>query len=293
MYIGHDVQLNTRWMLTDRAGVDVELDALRRLADALRQPPQRWAQTTARTMLALMEGRFEKAEALIDEALAVGRRAQSWNAVVSHRVGRFVLRRGQGRLAEVEDAIERSVLEFPAMRRFRCAQGHVYAELGRAGDARTILEDLLARDLEREYFDEEWLFTMCLLPDVCAFLEDKAAAARLHELLEPYEGLYAQAPVEASFGSVARALGVLAATAGRLDQAVRHLEVAMDVERRMRARPWLAHAQHDLAAVLGSRGAPGDEERAWILRNEAVRGYNELGMATWAARAARLTVGIA
>ena len=37
---------------------------------------------------------------------------------------------------------------------------------------------------------------------------------------------------------------------GRFDEAERHFEVAIETERRMRARPWLAHAQHDLAAML-------------------------------------------
>ena len=293
MYIGRDVRLNTAWMLADRAGVDVELEALGKLADDLRQPAQQWAYTTGRTMLALMEGRFAQAEELIEQALAVGEKAQTWNAVVSYRLARFVLCREQGRLAEVEDAVERSVHEFPALRRFRCAQAHLYGELGRAGDARTVLAELLALDLAHEYFDEEWLFTLCLLPDVCALVEDGTAAARLHDLLAPHESLYAQAPVEASFGSVARALGVLAATAGRLDQAERHLEMAIDVERRMGARPWLAHAQHDLAAVLVARDAPGDDEHARVLRDEALVGYHELGMTTWATRVERLAADVA
>ena len=58
-------------------------------------------------MLALMEGRFDDAEALIEETAALGRRAQSWNAAVSQRVALFVLRREQGRLAELADSVRR------------------------------------------------------------------------------------------------------------------------------------------------------------------------------------------
>ena len=87
-------------------------------------------------MLALLEGRFEHAEQLISEALALGREAESWNAMVSQRLGLFVLRREQGRLSEIEDLIERSVHEYPALRRFQCALAHLYAELGRERGAR-------------------------------------------------------------------------------------------------------------------------------------------------------------
>ena len=110
---GHDYRLHAFWTLADRAVVDVEIDALARLAEELRQPAQLWHVATQQTMLALMEGRFERAEQLISEALALGRQAESWNATVSQRLGLFVLRREQGRLAEIEDVIERSVHEYP------------------------------------------------------------------------------------------------------------------------------------------------------------------------------------
>jgi hypothetical protein len=71
----------------------------------------------------------------------------------------------------------------------------------------------------------------------------------------------------------------------RFDEAERHFNVAIETERRMRARPWLAHAQHDLAAMLLGRGAADDRERAYALRKEAAATYRELGMPTWASRA--------
>ena len=104
--------------------------------------------------------------------------------------------------------------------------------------------------LTKEHVDAEWLLSMTLLADPCAFLEDKAAAARLHALLAPYQGLYTVAPVEATFGSVARALGVVASVLERFDAADRYFALAIETERKMKARPWLAHAQHNLAAML-------------------------------------------
>ena len=84
---------------------------------------------------------------------------------------------------------------------------------------------------------------------------------------------------------MARGLGVLATILQRHDDAERHLDTAIDIERRMGARPWFAHAQHDLAAMLIVRGKP---ERARPHLEEALKAYRELGMETWAARAAAL-----
>jgi DNA-binding SARP family transcriptional activator/tetratricopeptide (TPR) repeat protein len=285
---GHDYRLNSFWTLADRAAVDVGLDALGRLAEELRQPAQRWHVVMQQAMLMLMEGRFGRAEQLISEAVALGGQAQSWNATVSQRLALFVLRREQGRLAELEEVIERSVHEYPALRRFQCALAHLYAELGRERDARSVLDDLLTRDLANEYLDAEWLFAMSMLPDVAAFLGDVDAAGRLYELLLPYEAMYAEAPVEGVFGSVARGLGVLARTLGRFDAADRHFEVALEVEQRMRARPWLAHAQEDYARMLVARGADGDRHHARELLGAAVSTYRELAMEVHARRAAAL-----
>jgi tetratricopeptide (TPR) repeat protein len=235
-------------------------------------------------MLALMEGRFDEAAGLIAHTRELGERAESWNALVTERLALFALRRAQGRLGELEDVIARSVREYPALLRFRCALVHLYAEIGREREARAELDGLLARDLAHEHLDAEWLFSIVLLADPCAQLGDRAGAEKLHTLLAPYEHLYAMAPVEVSFGAAARALGVLAALLDRPDDSERHFEVAIAVERRMRARPWLAHVQHDYGAMLLARGGADDDERAAALLDDALRTYEELGMESWGAR---------
>jgi DNA-binding SARP family transcriptional activator/tetratricopeptide (TPR) repeat protein len=286
VFIGHDFRLQALWKLGDRGGVDVEVDWLTRLAGELRQPSQRWHVGTARTMVALMEGRFHDAEQLIEDARAAGERSETWNAVVSQRIQLFALRRAQGRLAELEDTLRRSVHEYPTLLRFRCALAHLYAEIGDERGARGALDELLSRDLEHEYVDAEWLFAISLLPDVARFLVDESAAEALYALLRPHERLYAEAPVEATFGATARGLGVVATVMRRFDEAESHFEAAIELERRMGARPWLAHAQHDLAAMLLTRDLRGDRERAGLLLDQAGDTYRELGMERWAARAA-------
>ena len=284
-FAGHDFLLYGYWSVADRGGVDLEVEAVSRLADELGQPAQRWHADTSRAALALMEGRFGEAEEMIEQTFALGRTAQSWNAAVSHRLGLFVLRRAQGRLAELEDTIRRSVREYPALFRFRCALAHLFALVGREREAREALDDVLSHDLAREYLDAEWIFAMNLLPDAVRFLEDEPAAARLHALLLPHEEHYAHAPVEANVGAVARGLGVLATTLRRFEDAERHFEVALAVERRMRARPWLVHVRHDLACLLLARDGEGDRQRATALLDDVIGAYRELGMGHWATAA--------
>jgi tetratricopeptide (TPR) repeat protein len=285
VFAGYDHRLHALWALADRAAVDVSVEALGELADELRQPPHYWSVGTTRAAVALMEGRFGDAEQLIAGAFAIGQRAERWNAAVSHRLALFVIRRAQGRLAEIEELMRRSVHEFPSLPRFPSALTHLYAELGRERETRATLDTLLARDLAREHRDAEWLFTISMLASPCALLEDRDAAERLYSILLPFERLYAHAPVESVFGAVARPLGVLATTVGRYDAAERHFATAIEIEEAMRAPPWRAHAQHDLATMLLARGDSGDTTRARRLLDEARTTYSELGMDAWAATA--------
>jgi hypothetical protein len=50
----------------------------------------------------------------------------------------------------------------------------------------------------------------------------------------------------------------------------------------MGTRPWLAHSQHDYAAMLLARDEAKDRERASGLVGEAGATYRRLGMGNWA-----------
>jgi DNA-binding SARP family transcriptional activator len=284
-FAAHDYRFNTFMALADRGGVDAEYATLAALADNLRQPAQRWSALTSATTIALMEGRFEDASALIDETHAAGATAYSWNADVSRRVQRFLLCREQGRLVEVEAEIAEAIHLYPACQRFLGMLAHLHARLGNERRARQALVWATDHELGREFIDEEWLFAMNLLPDPCAGVGDDELAAELYDVLLPFAHTYGHAPVEGSCGSTARGLGTLARQLGRLDDAVRHFEDAIETERAMRARPWVAHAQHGLGETLLARG---DDARARAVLAEAIAGYRELGMDSWAGSAAAL-----
>lgn len=97
------------------------------------------------------------------------------------------------------------------------------------------------------YRDNEWLLGISLASEACALLRDSSAAATLYEQLAPFAGRHVIGHGEGSVGAVDRYLGLLAATLGRLDDAERHLSVAIEVNEGMGAKPWTALSQHDLA----------------------------------------------
>jgi tetratricopeptide (TPR) repeat protein len=272
--------------LGDMDAARIEHETSIRLADELRQPSHRWYPAADRAWLALFEGRFDEAEPLIREALHVGEKPLGpMEAQVAYRLQLYELRRVQGRVADVEDLIRRSVAEFPGYPMFRAVLASIHAELGRVPQARVVLEDLAAEDFAWLPFDNEWLFGMSFLPEVASFLADADRARTLHDLLAPYARLNAFSPPELCRASVARPAGIAAAAAGRWADAERLLEEAVAAHDRMGARPWAAQVRHDLAVMLAARDGPGDPDRAAELLRSALAEARRLNMSALAQRA--------
>ena len=132
---------------------------------------------------------------------------------------------------------------------------------------------------------------MLYLTDVCTFLEDRARAATLYQLLLPYAGRNAViSNAAACYGALSRYLGALAATLERWDEAAQHFEDAMAMNAHIEAPPWLAHTQHQYAAMLLARGQSGDRDMAAGLLNASLATARKLGMSALEERViARMT----
>jgi hypothetical protein len=104
---------------------------------------------------------------------------------------------------------------------------------------------------------------MTTLADTCAFLGDATRAAELERFLRQDAGRSVVA-VDAwvCFGAADRALGWLAATMHRSDEAEAHFRAALGLNQRLGAMPWLAHTRHAYAQMLLDRHRPGDADRA-------------------------------
>jgi DNA-binding SARP family transcriptional activator len=265
---GHAYRTIISFARGDIAGIRADLAAMTRLADELSQPSQRWWVAATSATLALLEGRFDTAEPLTEEARILGQHAQNYDARNFFQLQRFALRREQGRLAEVLPDLEQSAQADPSRAILRCALAIASWELGRQQQARDLLHQLAAKDYAQLPVNNDWLLSAALLAELIAYTNDSERAESLYRRLSSYEDLNIDTE-EASTGAVARYLGLLTTTVRRYDQAARHFESALAMNRRMGAQPWVARTQHDYAQMLLARNQPGDAKYAEELRARA------------------------
>ena len=259
---GRHYRLIALMELADLQSVDAEVTAMALLAEELRQPAQLWYVAATRANLALLTGRFDEAEDLISQALALGRHAMSRDATLSSRLQLFLLRREQDRLEEVEETIKQSIQDYSTRPVFRCAHILLLCDLGREDEASAALERLAAGAFADIPVDNEWLFCMSFLADASEQIGATDHASALYDLLLPHAGRNASNADEISLGDVSRSLGNAAAALERWADATRHFEAALEANARMGAQPWLARTQGDYARMLRARGRPSDIAQA-------------------------------
>jgi len=259
-------------------------------ARELRQPLYLWYAAVWKTMIALMEGRFADAEILAAEAMGAGQ--GSHNARQGFGLHLFILRREQGRLADLEPALKGYAESFPAVPGWRAALATAYLEQDRFDDLRREFELLAADNFDRIPRDSTWQGTMALIAEMCAALSDFERAAVLHELLQPFvdRNLVVSYGI-VSLGPGARYVGLLKATTGQLEGAITLLRQAIAVSDAMGALPHVARTRLDLAECLTRRNAAGDSAEVQSLTESVARDAAALGMAGLEQRAS--TIGSA
>jgi DNA-binding SARP family transcriptional activator/tetratricopeptide (TPR) repeat protein len=278
--------------LGDVAGADVRIAAAVRLAEALQRPLWLWWTALFRCARAQMDGRFDDAERLAGEALAIGQRGQGENAVNAFAQAMFNIRREQGRLVEVAPAVARFVDMYPALPAWRVALGLLHLELGRPEAARTELDHIAAGGFDALPRDANWLIAMTLLAELSAAVGDPLRAEELYVLLAPFANRNVVVGRAASCnGSASRPLGQLAAAIGDWDRAEGHFADALAMHERMGARPWTVRTQLAHAEMLLARRRRGDLARARRILATAGASASALGMVPVAVRAAELRAG--
>ncbi len=275
---GHMMTLFALTELCRMAEARGELLALTPHVESLRQPAQRWLIVALGAMGALMEGSFEVAERLIPEGQALTRATATGDEVSGARFQFFLLRREQGRLPEIDDAVRDAMGRFPWYPFHRMAYVLLLQELARPQEARRLFDELAREDFSALHRDNYWRLGLALASEACAGLGDNVAGEILYRELLPFAGQHAIGHPEGSVGAVDRYLGLLAALLGRFEDADTHFGDAIRINDEMDAWPWAAHARHDYARMLSARGAPGDADTARELAAQAMRTAQRLGM---------------
>jgi class 3 adenylate cyclase len=213
-------------------------------------------------MRALMDGRLDESETLAKQAFVAGQQSGRPLAPNSFLIQHGMTLWERGRFGELESTVRGFIAQNPLIVFARCALQLILLQEGRPDDARAEFERLAEGEFRLVQRDWNWLPSMFVLADVCADLGDAQRAEVLHRLLAPYASRNATLGNVYTYGSVAYALGRLAAVLGRSGDAEAHFDAALAANRRIRATVWLAHTQCELARVLLTRNAAGDYARA-------------------------------
>ena len=259
----------------DLTGFDAERHRFALVADRLRQASLFFATKRWKFVRLLLAGRFDEADRLLPELLAMSDGVGDPLGFVMT----FHLRMEQGRLDELEPIVRRLTVEFPQYP-WRPRLVSLLAEHGHVSEAREQLDELAQRSFADVRPDLAG-FVLPLLAEGAAVVGDPRSAELLYARLGPLEGqcVVVGGSIYACLGAVSRHLGVAATALGRWDAAERHLRAALERHERMASPPLVARTQHDLAAMFAARGGAGDAERATSLAADCLRIARKLGMA--------------
>ncbi len=261
-----------------RAELAVALD----MAQNARQPFMLHVTEHYRSALALLEGHLAEAEAAAERSREWGQLLVGRDASSIYGMQMFGVRREQGRLTEVAPVIR--VLAAGDRRGGAWAPGlaAMLAEFAMEEQVRDELDRVHAEGLEplREGL---WLASLTYLADAASAVAHREVAAAVYPLLMPLAGTNVMiGHGVACYGAADRYLGMLASVLGDGDAAASHFEIALELNRRMGARTWLAHTAYQYGRTLLRSG---ETDRAAQLLAEAVRLADEVGMPTLLARA--------
>lgn len=273
--VAHSWRISLLLELGRIAVVDYEIGEFASAAKRLHQQRAQAQALLHACTRAVIDGRFGAAEGLLGEAAAYTELLEQ-DPLMSMRLGAlaFVMREVQWRLPELEGAVQHFADANPAMPVWRCGLLCVHLQAGNDEALRGGYERLIAGGFAAIPRDNLWLPAMALLSEACAHLGDRAGAAQLEALLEPYGGRNVVTPDVAFIGPVDRYLALLAAARDDVESALERFASARASMRALGARPTIARLALDEARVLRERDPP----RSAALAAEAVAEAKSLGL---------------
>ena len=284
---GHAWRIDTLWELGRRPQLDAEVAAFAAVAERLKEPLHRWRLRMIQAAIKRMEGRFAEAQALLDEALEIGRGGGHDDADFMDLVTRAELAREIGGSGELEPAV-RHFAERSGIVQTRHWLASVVAASDRVGELQRTWPVLVQSfpDFPRNVV---WVSAASAMADICCLVEDRGYAPTLYASLLPFADRQVVSDARTgSRGPVALYLGKLAALLGEWDDAEALLRRAIASAVSIASLPYEAMARHALAAMWTTRGRPRDRAAAASELEEAARWATQLNMRPLQARSGRL-----
>jgi class 3 adenylate cyclase len=242
----------------ERPQVETAFATIRTLAASVPEPYIAWTRLKLESSWALVQGDLQASEQWASEAHEFGTASGVPDTASSYAGQRSWIRYFQGRGAENVESALRGAARPDALAAWRATAALALIESGRADEAR---ERALAADLQGDLADETWFMAMFLWAEVCSRLCILDRSHEIYELLAPFSGQLVAGGTIVS-GSIDRALGMLAMTLERYEDADGHFAAAAEIEERLGAPLLLARTRADWARALIARGRSEDLERA-------------------------------
>jgi DNA-binding CsgD family transcriptional regulator len=258
-----------QWLVPDRfqagdlTGVAADVEQMAAIAQARRNPLQRWWVLIYRGLLAGFAGRDGEAEELAHESAALGRRL-GLPAADAYRIGQLSrIYWAAGRLAELDDDLGQALARFPGLVTLRCIRALANATAGRRADATEEIEALTADGFAALPRDSLYLASLAILAEAAVTCRAAPAGGLLLAALAPYETRNLIQGVPVGWGSAAWYVARLQWLTGRPADAARSAATAQRLHRRWGAGGW----PDPLAglAVLGGLGAPLSQRESQVI----------------------------
>jgi DNA-binding CsgD family transcriptional regulator len=277
----------TQWRVAALMALGEIVAAREELALALdtashtRQPFNLHVAEHYRSALALLQGQLAEAEAAAEDSREWGQLLVGRDASSVYGIQMFGVRREQGRLAELAPVMRVLAAGDRGGGAWRPGLAAMLAELAMEEQVRGELDRVQAEGLGplREGL---WLASLTYLADAAGAVAHEGVAALVYPELAPLAGRNVMIGHGVGcYGAADRYLGMLAATLGDSEGARSHFEAALELNRQMGARTWLAHTAYEYGRMLLAQGDP---DRAGKLLAEAAFLAETVGMPTLLAR---------
>jgi DNA-binding winged helix-turn-helix (wHTH) protein len=253
----------------DTQGMNRDLSELVRVAEELRQPPEREFVRIIRSTRLLIEGRVTESATVGKEALHLGAIGGDMSYQLARMLHRYSVFYEQRKLETLEDEVRHLAETLRPGSLWFCALANLCGEIGKEDESRNLFDSLAAQEFSAVGPDFGWTVSLYHLAETCVRLRDSNNAAVLYRQLRPHDGHFVAFSWIAFHGPVSRCLALLAATAGLDREALDHFEAAIHSCQTLGARLWTARVQCDYARFLMERGQPSDREKALELRQLA------------------------
>lgn len=225
--------------------VAADLEQMAAIAEAQRNPLQRWWVLIYRGLLAVFAGQAAQAEELAHEAAALGHRLGQ-PAADAYRVGQLSrIYWAAGRLAELGDDIERALARFPGLVTLRCMRALAHGAAGRTAEAARETEALVADDFAALPRDSLYLASLAILGEAAVTCQATDLARPILDKLLPYASRNLIQGVPVGWGAAAWHIARLQWTLGQRSDAARIAATAQRLHRQWGARG-LSHPLADL-----------------------------------------------